>query len=737
MSNLYPKPFCLAVLIILLFYWPAHAVPSAPWPVGHTINAFDRSPRAPSMAAFGGSLYMAWKAEGASHRIFIAWSSDGINWSRGLPINNIDGTPEAPALVASPGRLYIAFKGSDGSIYVAWSANPTVVWGPAHRVSTPDRTTTAPAVTYFNGKICLAWSSYGTNQLYFLATGESFWVEKGLPISRWYATPKSPSLASWHGKLYLAWKSPDPSNRIFIASSPDGRNWSSARPINGADATSETPVLFSTPHRLYLAFKSNDSFNTIHLTSVSDPDLEEWPAAININSVDSTPLAPAVSFYQNKLFLAWKANDPTDRLFITSSYAQESEFFFKYLGTYPDDTHPGWHDEAQGLAHDRNNWFITQRDTLWKVPVEVDLNHIFPRRRGVRRSSIADYPPLSPFNHFGDPDYLEVDGRGYVVVPMQGEIEDARLTELCEAMGLFGFCPSAFRMVQGIALFNSDNLEYVAHATAERGEMGWCAVDHRGRLYAREVGRDDSILRYDVDWHDLIRRATEARTRSGTVLAYVIRPSLSLRLASPANYGQGGEVSPSGELLYLVADGIHVIDLTTGQRLIESSNGYGIFNFAFTLSEWPNPYTEPEGLTLWDLDDGRAPNIRGQLHVLILDNDVSEDEILIKHYSVGSVDQPLDLGSSRVVDGSVFDDLSRRPIDADIRVFLGPIEVGHATAKRGTFSIYDLPNGSYRVVARASGRESESTRPIFVHRRLLSPGSLPDFLHSRWELRVH
>jgi hypothetical protein len=45
-------------------------------------------------------------------------------------------------------------------------------------------------------------------------------------------------------------------------------------------------------------------------------------------------------------------------------------------------------------------------------------------------------------------------------------------------------------------------------------------------------------------------------------------------------------------------------------------------------------YEEPEGITIWDLDDGRAPHIRGQLHVIMLDNDAAtDDDLYFKHYS--------------------------------------------------------------------------------------------------------
>jgi hypothetical protein len=49
---------------------------------------------------------------------------------------------------------------------------------------------------------------------------------------------------------------------------------------------------------------------------------------------------------------------------------------------------------------------------------------------------------------------------------------------------------------------------------------------------------------------------------------------------------------------------------------------------------------EPEGLTFWDLDaDGRAPGLRGQLHVVLLDNDlVTADDVYVKHYRLSLED---------------------------------------------------------------------------------------------------
>lgn len=46
---------------------------------------------------------------------------------------------------------------------------------------------------------------------------------------------------------------------------------------------------------------------------------------------------------------------------------------------------------------------------------------------------------------------------------------------------------------------------------------------------------------------------------------------------------------------------------------------------------------EPEGITWWDLDSRRAPSIRGQLHVIMLDTDPgSADDMYLKHNAVGT-----------------------------------------------------------------------------------------------------
>ncbi len=70
----------------------------------------------------------------------------------------------------------------------------------------------------------------------------------------------------------------------------------------------------------------------------------------------------------------------------------------------------------------------------------------------------------------------------------------------------------------------------------------------------------------------------------------------------------------------------------TWRRVGHSTRGTG-GHFDFYYDPGFPTYEEPEGLTIWDLDDGRAPGIRGQLHAMVSDNDAITGDIDLKHYT--------------------------------------------------------------------------------------------------------
>ena len=85
-----------------------------------------------------------------------------------------------------------------------------------------------------------------------------------------------------------------------------------------------------------------------------------------------------------------------------------------YLGNLPDERQDDWTSECQGVTHDGNHWFITQKGAVWRVPIGKDLkDHLQNGVDGVKRRTI----PLAGYDHFGDPDYY----RGTLYIPLEGK----------------------------------------------------------------------------------------------------------------------------------------------------------------------------------------------------------------------------------------------------------------------------------------------------------------------------
>lgn len=329
---------------------------------------------------------------------------------------------------------------------------------------------------------------------------------------------------------------------------------------------------------------------------------------------------------------------------MSSSAAQEYyEAYYWGIGEYPAGGSNGWSDGANGLTHDDDNWFIAQTPTgsplksqgkpmLWKIPVTRNLNAAACTDPGVACQTFDDWPKLKGegYNHLGDPDYFFFEGQGYVLVPLEGGSRPA------------------------IGFFRADNLHYVNHAyLTGKTDAPWCATDRQGSVIISEFGNISPLFKYTVTWKQVV---------GGIGPLELTDPArITLYNESGSEVGvhdiQGGVTSPSGQLLYVTAGwpphagdpshGIHVFDLTSGRRVQCSANpndsggrrtqcssvAAGLFTFefdeSFSVSE------EPEGLTIWDLDDGRAGDkIRGQLHVLLLDKDLTnDDDVFLKHYA--------------------------------------------------------------------------------------------------------
>jgi hypothetical protein len=92
--------------------------------------------------------------------------------------------------------------------------------------------------------------------------------------------------------------------------------------INNHDATSAAPAACAFNNRLYLFWKENGPSNGIYYTSSGDG--QTWPAGQRINDHDATSAAPAVCVFNNHLYLFWKENGPSNGIYYTSWDGQSS-----------------------------------------------------------------------------------------------------------------------------------------------------------------------------------------------------------------------------------------------------------------------------------------------------------------------------------------------------------------------------------------------------------------------------
>lgn len=305
---------------------------------------------------------------------------------------------------------------------------------------------------------------------------------------------------------------------------------------------------------------------------------------------------------------------------------------------YPDDY------EVQGVTNDGSNWFFTIVDQdkthgiMWRIPKSVALNGNVSGKTGVFKAHYDNIPDLKAqqFWHWGDPDHLRYNGADYVLVPINSN-------------------PPA------IVCFKASNLSYVNYAWLDvkvNGGGGWCAVGTDQDLYA-SINNPGAIAQYDADWETLV-----TTQKHEGIFEFVKTHPLKNTNGSNLKITdmQGGEFSPSGEMLYLVSgrgeclgngapwtpqDGIHAIRTDIWTQVDQSDkNAEAKTYFSYDYDPTCLPFSAcptgsgsdtPEGLTFWDLEDGSAPGIRGSLHVLVdrytWGGIGCDDELIFHHYS--------------------------------------------------------------------------------------------------------
>lgn len=348
------------------------------------------------------------------------------------------------------------------------------------------------------------------------------------------------------------------------------------------------------------------------------------------------------------------------------AYSEGYQQYFHHSDKYPDMVqNTGFHNEANGIAHDDDYWYITNNadnnPILWKIPVTQNLYGIgfsTPGVSWVRNDTVSCPTKDGPktlgndlkYNHYGDlvAYKRENDNQYYLLVPIEG--------------GIPGYAIAVFRahdlQCLGFDVLRTNN----NNPPSLNDSAAWCATDKKGYVYTSpdkwsfaEWNGEVKLLKYSLNWDTL-----GSDPQNPVYLTYLETIPIKKEDGSTlfwteiSGVAQGGEFSPDGKLLYVSSGttqmneeygGIHVFNTNPWTRVARSdTDANALFKYDFN-SGW-SKYEEPEGLTIWDLEEQRAsyldpdkaPYIQGQLHVLLLQNYVwqdpaSGDAVYLYHYT--------------------------------------------------------------------------------------------------------
>lgn len=289
---------------------------------------------------------------------------------------------------------------------------------------------------------------------------------------------------------------------------------------------------------------------------------------------------------------------------------------YDYIGNHPNERTNDWADNAQGVTHDAEHWYISNDGHLFKYHISTNISS----NNYVKRVGIPQELRELTFKKFKALVYY----KGFLFVPMEAkyiEVFDLQHEE-------------DPKIPDAIAMFRADDLSYVSRVDLLEewalGVPGWLAIHPvEERLYtsSSKVGHGKGLSVFDLEIH-------AGGLGFNLTFSHHVHPRMVAQLSSM----QGGTFSPEGEMFLI--NGYYNTDVSKGGINVfgmhdfyfrQKSTQKGLFRFQWDTSI--GVAEEPEGMTFWDLDeDNRAPHIGGQLHAILLDNDLGNDDVYMKHY---------------------------------------------------------------------------------------------------------
>lgn len=343
-------------------------------------------------------------------------------------------------------------------------------------------------------------------------------------------------------------------------------------------------------------------------------------------------------------------NEKTTSIIVQETLGLRVPYLF--VNDYPSDRETVWANEANGICHSDAYWFITQNrphvfsatepPLIYKIPLSADLNDDDP---SVATAVLPSFLFDKGYDHMGDPDCIG----GFIFVPLEHK---------------------SYSEPAAVAVFRASDLSFVTYDCLyanDDNHAGWLAFDpSNGEMWTSRTelcggdyfcisihscpGGIQGMFKYAVDWTKVVPDGRFFLPGAGPTVVLKDRRGEPLFVKGM----QGGVFDTSGEVFYLAnsdrglcknpgmspfplfgydGHGIWAFRKGTGDLIGESSNGYGPFRFTTTESPIFDENEEEQGLDYLPTNPSITPGISGQLHAMLLNNDVFEsDNIYIKHY---------------------------------------------------------------------------------------------------------
>src|SRR5215472_10196387 len=282
----------------------------------------------------GMNMHLAFVANDNSNNLLTCQSTNGKNWSNNKKVGH-ESSKTAPTLSyfsSAPRPFVLGFisNNSYNSLLTSYSGNGQDYWSVDSLVKNPSQSQSskaAPALAVFQNKLWIAFVANDTsNQLLICNSGNGQdWSDNILVKnpSQSQSSKAAPALAVFQNKLWIAFVASDTSNQLLICNSGNGQDWSDNSQVKNPSQSQSSKAAPAQPvfqNKLWIAFVANDTSNQLLIcNSGNGQDWSDNSQVKNPNQSQSSKAAPALAVFQNKLWIAFVANGPSNQLLICNS----------------------------------------------------------------------------------------------------------------------------------------------------------------------------------------------------------------------------------------------------------------------------------------------------------------------------------------------------------------------------------------------------------------------------------